>query len=124
MRQGPVHLPPNGASEQWLTDREECPWRSSVGTAADVFETDLGIAGGVITAIGRGLGPARRDFDPSGRYALPDVGLAGRIRRLVGHNHFTILEELADRATCSAVANGAAPTRRGRRPDPPTIHAI
>ncbi len=107
MRQGPVHLPPNGASEQWLTDREECPWRSSVGTAADVFETDLGIAGGVITAIGRGLGPARRDFDPSGRYALPDVGLAGRIRRLVGHNHFTILEELADRATCSAVANGA-----------------
>src|SRR5713101_8652234 len=33
-----------------------------VGTAADVFEADLGIAGGVITALGRGLGPARRDF--------------------------------------------------------------
>ena len=56
----------------------------------------------------RPRGPARRDFDPSGRYALPDVGLAGRIRRLVGHNHFTILEELADGAPCSAdFANGA-----------------
>ena len=108
MRQGPGHLPPNGASEQRLTDRGECPWRSSIDTAADVVETDLGIVGGIITAIGRGLGPARRDFDPSGRYALPDVGLAGRIRRLVGHNHFTILEELADGAPCSAdFANGA-----------------
>jgi dihydropyrimidinase len=42
-----------------------------VGTAADVFEADLGIAGGVITALGRGLGPARRDFDAAGRYVLP-----------------------------------------------------
>jgi dihydropyrimidinase len=42
-----------------------------VGTAVDVFEADLGIAGGVITALGRGLGPARRDFDAAGRYVLP-----------------------------------------------------
>jgi len=32
-----------------------------VATAADVFAADIGIAGGVITALGRGLGPARRE---------------------------------------------------------------
>jgi hypothetical protein len=77
-----------------------------VGAAADLFEADLGIAGGVNTAIRRNLGPACRDFDAEERYVLPGAG-PGRIRRLVGHNHFTILEELADGATCLAVANGA-----------------
>ncbi len=42
-----------------------------VVTAADVFEADLGVAGGVITALGRGLGPARREVDAAGRYVLP-----------------------------------------------------
>src|SRR4030088_2544152 len=42
-----------------------------VATAADIFEADLGITGGVITAMGRGLGPARRDIDAGGRYVLP-----------------------------------------------------
>src|SRR5262245_46862111 len=42
-----------------------------VATAADVFAADVGIAGGVITALGRGLGPARREIDAAGRYVLP-----------------------------------------------------
>lgn len=42
-----------------------------VVTAADVVEADLGIAGGVITAVGRGLGPARREIDAAGRYVMP-----------------------------------------------------
>ena len=40
-------------------------------TAADVFRSDIGIAGGVITALGRDLGPARREIDAAGRYVLP-----------------------------------------------------
>jgi dihydropyrimidinase len=42
-----------------------------VATAADVFPADIGISGGVITALGRNLGPARRDIDAAGRYVLP-----------------------------------------------------
>src|SRR5438552_11180261 len=42
-----------------------------VGTAADIFHADIGISEGVITALGRRLGPARRDFDAGGRYVLP-----------------------------------------------------
>src|SRR2546425_9428113 len=39
-----------------------------VGTAADVFAADIAISGGVITALGRSLGPARHDIDAAGRY--------------------------------------------------------
>src|SRR5258707_3014413 len=39
--------------------------------AADVFAADLGIAGGVVTALGRNLGPARREIDAAGRYVMP-----------------------------------------------------
>jgi dihydropyrimidinase len=42
-----------------------------VATAADVFTADIGITGGIVTALGRGLGPARRDVDASGRWVLP-----------------------------------------------------
>src|SRR5260370_1158791 len=42
-----------------------------VVTAADVVEADVGITGGVITALGRGLGPARRELDAAGRYVTP-----------------------------------------------------
>src|SRR5260370_8059283 len=42
-----------------------------VVTAADVVEADFGITGGVITALGRGLGPARRELDAAGRYVMP-----------------------------------------------------
>jgi len=42
-----------------------------VATAADVFEADIGIAGGIVTALGRNLGPAARDIDAAGRYVLP-----------------------------------------------------
>jgi len=42
-----------------------------VATAADVFPADIGIVGGVITTLGRGLGPARRDIDAAGCYVLP-----------------------------------------------------
>jgi dihydropyrimidinase len=38
-----------------------------VVTAADVVEADVGITGSVITALGRGLGPARRELDAAGR---------------------------------------------------------
>src|SRR5262245_66560567 len=42
-----------------------------VATAADIFEADLGISDGVVTALGRGLGAARREIDAAGRYVLP-----------------------------------------------------
>jgi len=42
-----------------------------VATAADVFEADIGITGGIVTALGRDLGPAVRDIDAAGRYVLP-----------------------------------------------------
>src|SRR5262245_44757862 len=42
-----------------------------VGTAADIFHADIGITGGAIAALGRGLGPARREIDAAGRYVLP-----------------------------------------------------
>src|ERR671918_1163223 len=42
-----------------------------VATAADVFEADIGITGGVVTALGRDLAPARRDIDAAGRWVLP-----------------------------------------------------
>src|SRR6267143_2147983 len=44
---------------------------ATVATAADVFTADIAISGGVITALGRSLGPARRDIDAAGRYVLP-----------------------------------------------------
>src|SRR5256886_13271378 len=42
-----------------------------VGTAADIFSAEIGISDGGITALGRRLGPARRDLDAGGRYVLP-----------------------------------------------------
>src|SRR5258708_29540010 len=39
--------------------------------AAAVVEADVGIPGGVITALGRNLGPARREIDAAGRYVMP-----------------------------------------------------
>src|SRR5262245_22350164 len=42
-----------------------------VATASDVFEADLGITDGVVAALGRNLGPARRDIDAAGRPVLP-----------------------------------------------------
>jgi len=44
---------------------------ATVATAADTFEADLGVAGGRIAAIGRGLEPGRRDIDARGRLVLP-----------------------------------------------------
>src|SRR5260370_7049127 len=42
-----------------------------VGTDADVVAAEIAICGGVVTALGRSLGPARRDIDAAGRYVLP-----------------------------------------------------
>ena len=42
-----------------------------VATAADVFDADIGIAGGKIIAIGENLPRGRRDIDASGRLVLP-----------------------------------------------------
>jgi dihydropyrimidinase len=44
---------------------------ATVATAADTFEADLGVAGGRIAAIGRGLEPGRRDIDAAGKLVLP-----------------------------------------------------
>lgn len=43
----------------------------TVATAADVFEADLGIVGETIAALGRQLGPGRREIDARGRLVLP-----------------------------------------------------
>src|SRR5246127_1974039 len=39
--------------------------------AADICPAEIGISDGVITALGRRLGPAPRDLDAGGRYVLP-----------------------------------------------------
>jgi len=44
---------------------------ATVATAADTFEADLGVAGGRIAAIGKGLEPGRRDIDARGSLVLP-----------------------------------------------------
>jgi dihydropyrimidinase len=43
----------------------------TVVTASDVFEADIGISGGEITALGRSIGAARQEIDASGRYVMP-----------------------------------------------------
>jgi dihydropyrimidinase len=44
---------------------------ATVATATDTFEADVGVAGGRIAAIGKGLAPGRRDIDARGRLVLP-----------------------------------------------------
>lgn len=43
----------------------------TVATASDVYEADVAITGEEIAAIGRGLGPGRREIDAGGRLVLP-----------------------------------------------------
>jgi dihydropyrimidinase len=45
--------------------------RARVATAADVFEADIGIAGGRVEALGRGLPSAAREIDAAGRVVTP-----------------------------------------------------
>src|SRR5262245_35106275 len=42
-----------------------------VATATDTFDADVAITGESVAAIGRGLGPARREIDARGRLVLP-----------------------------------------------------
>ena len=42
-----------------------------VATAADVFDADIGIAGGRIVALGQQLSPAAREIDAGGRVVTP-----------------------------------------------------
>jgi dihydropyrimidinase len=42
-----------------------------VATATDIFEADVAISGETISAIGRGLGPAKREIDAKGKLVLP-----------------------------------------------------
>jgi dihydropyrimidinase len=42
-----------------------------VATASDVFEADIAITGEAIAAIGRGLGPAKREIDARDKLVLP-----------------------------------------------------
>lgn len=43
----------------------------TVATASDVFAADIGVAGGRIAALARGLGPGAREIDAAGRLVLP-----------------------------------------------------
>jgi dihydropyrimidinase len=43
----------------------------TVATASDSFQADVGIAGESIAAVGRDLGPAKREIDASGKLVLP-----------------------------------------------------
>jgi dihydropyrimidinase len=42
-----------------------------IATASDVFDADLAVAGEEVVAIGRDLGPARREIDARGKLVLP-----------------------------------------------------
>src|ERR1700756_5358860 len=42
-----------------------------VATTTDTFEADVAIASETIAAIGRGLGPAKREIDARGKFVLP-----------------------------------------------------
>src|SRR3954447_25728567 len=42
-----------------------------VATTTDTFEADIAIAGETIAAMGRGLGPAKREIDARGKLVLP-----------------------------------------------------
>lgn len=43
----------------------------TIATASDVFEADIGILDGRVAALGRALGPGRREIDARGRLVLP-----------------------------------------------------
>lgn len=43
----------------------------TVATASDVFGSDVGIRGGQVVALARGLGPGAREIDAAGRLVLP-----------------------------------------------------
>ena len=43
----------------------------TVATAADTFEGDVGVKDGVVTTLGRGLGPGTREIDAAGKLVLP-----------------------------------------------------
>jgi dihydropyrimidinase len=43
----------------------------TVVTASDTVECDVGISGGVVTALGRGLGPAKETIDAAGKLVMP-----------------------------------------------------
>ncbi|MBK1660434.1 dihydropyrimidinase [Paracraurococcus ruber] len=42
-----------------------------VATASDVFDSDVGIAGGQVVALARGLGPGAKEIDARGKLVLP-----------------------------------------------------
>ena len=45
--------------------------RARVATAADVFDADIGVAGGRVVALGQGLPAAAREIDAAGRVVTP-----------------------------------------------------
>ncbi len=45
--------------------------RARVATASDCFDSDIGIRGGRIVALGSGLGAGRREIDAAGRVVTP-----------------------------------------------------
>src|SRR5260370_25200072 len=77
-----------------------------VVTAADVVEADFGITGGVIPALGRGLGPARRELDAAGRYVMP-----GGI-----HTHCHFDQPMRDSVTLAAHFRPRPPSAAPRGP--------
>jgi dihydropyrimidinase len=43
----------------------------TVATAADTIECDVGVKGGIVATLGRGLGPGAREIDAAGKLVLP-----------------------------------------------------
>ena len=43
----------------------------TIATASDVFSGDIGIRGGQVVALGRGLGAGAKEIDATGRLVLP-----------------------------------------------------
>ena len=57
----------------------------TVATASDSYVADVAIQGGTIAAVGRDLGPAKREMDARGKYVLPGgVDAHAHIEQLSG----------------------------------------
>lgn len=79
--------------------------RAHCATAADVFNADIGIKDGIITALGRGLSAGQQEIDAQGRWVLPGG--------IDGHCHFdqptsdgTVMADDFESGTRSAACGG------------------
>ena len=63
-----------------MTDFDLVIRNGRIATAADVFDCDIGVKGGAIAALARGLPKAQQEIDAAGRWVLPGG--------IDGHCHF------------------------------------